>query len=251
MNDAAANVVSARHGEAGRRRIRDRGAGLHAEPDPRRCPLRRLPRARSPACPDIDALYIKDPGGLLIAEACAHADSGDQGRRSATSRWSCIPTAPSGSRSWPTSTRPISASAPCSAPRGAAADGISNPPIERIVANLRTLGHRVDVDDEALAAVSDYFTRLAEAEGLPAGRPQAFRRRLSAPPAPRRHGRHDAPASRREPPVAPRRRGDRGAGPGSPGTGLADRHDAVRADGAHAGGHERDRGTGAIHSHSR
>jgi oxaloacetate decarboxylase alpha subunit len=57
---------------------------------------------------------------------------------------------------------------------GAAADGISNPPIERIVANLRELGHRVEVDDEALAAVSGYFTQLAEAEDLPVGRPQGF-----------------------------------------------------------------------------
>ena len=32
------------------------------------------------ACPDIDALYIKDPGGLLVAQSGANADSGDQGR---------------------------------------------------------------------------------------------------------------------------------------------------------------------------
>ena len=57
---------------------------------------------------------------------------------------------------------------------GAASDGISNPPSERVVSNLRSLGHRVDIDDEALAEVGRYFTRLAEAEGLPAGRPQAF-----------------------------------------------------------------------------
>ena len=31
---------------------------------------------------------------------------------------------------------------------GAAADGISNPPIERIVSNLRALGHSVRIDDE-------------------------------------------------------------------------------------------------------
>ena len=57
---------------------------------------------------------------------------------------------------------------------GAASDGISNPPSERVVSNLRALGHRVDIDDEALAEVSRYFTRLAEAEGLPVGHPQAF-----------------------------------------------------------------------------
>jgi oxaloacetate decarboxylase alpha subunit len=43
-----------------------------------------------------------------------------------------------------------------------------------VVANLRALGHTVRVDDEALTEVGSYFTRLAEAEGLPMGRPQAF-----------------------------------------------------------------------------
>jgi oxaloacetate decarboxylase alpha subunit len=57
---------------------------------------------------------------------------------------------------------------------GAAADGTSNPPAERIVANLRELGHTFNVDDEALQEVGRYFTRLAEAEGLPIGRPQGF-----------------------------------------------------------------------------
>jgi oxaloacetate decarboxylase alpha subunit len=57
---------------------------------------------------------------------------------------------------------------------GGVADGISNPPSERVVANLRALGHHVDIDDQALAEVGRYFTRLAEAEGLPTGRPQAF-----------------------------------------------------------------------------
>jgi oxaloacetate decarboxylase alpha subunit len=57
---------------------------------------------------------------------------------------------------------------------GAAADGTSNPPAERVVASLRALGHRVDIDDDALAEVSRYFTRLAEAEDLPVGRPMPF-----------------------------------------------------------------------------
>ncbi len=57
---------------------------------------------------------------------------------------------------------------------GAASDGISNPPAERVIANLRELGHQIDVDDQALREVGRYFTRLAEAEGLPAGSPQPF-----------------------------------------------------------------------------
>ena len=48
-------------------------------------------------------------------------------------------------------------------------------PSERIVANLRALGHRVD--DRRRGAGRGRRTtspRLAEAEGLPAGRPQGF-----------------------------------------------------------------------------
>src|SRR5690606_36557910 len=57
---------------------------------------------------------------------------------------------------------------------GAAADGTSSPHSGRVVANLRALGHQVQVDDEALAEVNAYFTRLARAEGLPAGAPRPF-----------------------------------------------------------------------------
>ena len=125
------------------------------------------------ACPDIDALYIKDPGGLLSP------------RRAQT----LIPAVKAAIGS-----KPLELHAHCTiglaehtymdAPdygvgilqcaSGAAADGTSNPPAERVVANLRALGHRVDVDDDALAKIGRYFTRLAEAEGLPVGRPQAY-----------------------------------------------------------------------------
>ncbi len=78
---------------------------------------------------------------------------------------------------------------------GAAADGHSNPPSERVVANLRALGHRVDIDDEALAEVGRYFTRLAEAEDLPRGSTHGLRRLLSASPAAGWRGQHHAAAS--------------------------------------------------------
>ena len=125
------------------------------------------------ASPDIDALYIKDPGGLLtplrartlIPEVVAAI-----GDKPLELHSHCTiglgelvyMDAPD----WGVST------VQCAS--GAAADGISNPLSERVVANLRALGHQVDIDDEALAEVNRYFTRLAEAEGLPAGQPQAF-----------------------------------------------------------------------------
>ena len=43
-----------------------------------------------------------------------------------------------------------------------------------MVANLRAAGHEVQIDDSELAAVADYWTRLACAERLPPGTPQAF-----------------------------------------------------------------------------
>jgi oxaloacetate decarboxylase alpha subunit len=57
---------------------------------------------------------------------------------------------------------------------GALANGSSLPNAQRIVANLRALGHRVDIDDHTLDLVAAYFTRVADAEGLPHGSPQEF-----------------------------------------------------------------------------
>ena len=57
---------------------------------------------------------------------------------------------------------------------GALADGSSLPDAQRVAANLRALGHTVDVDDRLLAVAARYFGRLAAAEGLPSGRPQPY-----------------------------------------------------------------------------
>ncbi len=128
---------------------------------------------RLAACPDVDALYIKDPGGLLTPvrartlipklmavigdkplELHAHCTIGlaeltyIEGVGCGASGVQCA--------------------------SGAASDGTSNPPTGRMVANLRELGHTVDIDDEALAEVGRFFDRVAEAEGLPFGRPRAF-----------------------------------------------------------------------------
>jgi oxaloacetate decarboxylase alpha subunit len=125
------------------------------------------------ASPDIDAVYIKDPGGLLSQQRAA----------------TLIPAIVSELGGKPLelhshNTIGLAEMTYLDAPNlgvstlqcasGAAADGISNPPVERIVANLRSLGHRVDLDDDALARVSNYFTQLAQAEGYEAGRPMGF-----------------------------------------------------------------------------
>jgi oxaloacetate decarboxylase alpha subunit len=128
---------------------------------------------RLAACREVDAIYIKDPGGLLSP------------RRAAT----LIPAIKAAIGS-----KPLELHSHCTiglgelvymeavdygvsalqCASGATADGISNPPSLRVVQNLRALGHSVPVDLEALAEVNRYFTRMAEAEGLPVGAPLPF-----------------------------------------------------------------------------
>jgi oxaloacetate decarboxylase (Na+ extruding) subunit alpha len=131
-------------------------------------------RARSLADSSyVDALYIKDPGGLLTplrARTLIPAIKAVIGDKPLELHSHC--TIGVGELTYMDAPQWGVSAVQCAS--GAAADGISNPPSERVVSNLRALGHEVDLDDQALAEVGRYFTRLAEAEGLPAGRPQAF-----------------------------------------------------------------------------
>lgn len=131
-------------------------------------------RARRLAhCPDIDALYIKDPGGLLStnrAHTLIPAVKAVIGEKPLELHSHCT----IGLAEHTYMDAPDHGVSALQCASGGAADGTSNPPSERVVANLRALGHTVSIDDEALTAVTRYFTQLAEAEGLPVGRPQAF-----------------------------------------------------------------------------
>jgi oxaloacetate decarboxylase (Na+ extruding) subunit alpha len=57
---------------------------------------------------------------------------------------------------------------------GPLSNGTSLPSALRVVANLRELGHTVDADAQLLDDATDYFSRLAAAEGLPSGAPQEY-----------------------------------------------------------------------------
>ena len=125
------------------------------------------------ASPDIDRAYIKDPAGLLTPERARTLIPAVRARLGG---------------------KPLELHAHCTiglsplvylaAPDlgvevlqvacGALADGSSLPDAERIVANLRELGHTVDVDDRLLARAARYFDRLAAAESLPAGQPRPY-----------------------------------------------------------------------------
>jgi len=122
---------------------------------------------------DIDRAYIKDPAGLLTPERARTLIPAVRARLGG---------------------KPLELHAHCTiglsplvylaAPDlgvevlqtgcGALADGSSLPDAERVVANLRELGHTVSVDDRLLALVARYFDRLAAAESLPTGRPQPY-----------------------------------------------------------------------------
>ncbi len=125
------------------------------------------------ASPEIDALYIKDPGGLLSPKRAQTlipailAEIGDKPLELhnhctiGLAEPACLEAAELGV-----------AGVQCAS--GGAADGTSNPPIMRMIKNLRAQGHEVEIDDEAAQEVADFWSSVAEAEGLPTGAPMAF-----------------------------------------------------------------------------
>ncbi|MBV8806544.1 MAG: hypothetical protein JO042_15915 [Sinobacteraceae bacterium] len=123
--------------------------------------------------PDIDAVYVKDPGGLLSpkrAGTLIPAIKAQLGSKPLELHSHC--TIGLGELLYMEAVNYGVAALQCAS--GATGDGISNPPSERIVTNLRALGHTVNIDSDALRRVSGYFTQIAEAEGLAVGKPQGF-----------------------------------------------------------------------------
>ena len=172
MNDLQGNLAGARMAKAG-------GAdyvvgALVYSLSPIHDDAHYVERARRlAASPDVDALYIKDPGGLLTskrAQTLIPAIMAVIGSKPLELHAHC--TIGLGEMAYMEAPDYGVSVVQCAS--GAAADGTSNPPSVRVVSNLRELGHTVDIDDAALGEVSRYFDSLAEAEGLPVGRPQAF-----------------------------------------------------------------------------
>ena len=122
-----------------------------------------------------DALYLKDPGGLLTPERARELMPALKSAIGAATLelhshcniglapFSYLAGVEAGVTRLHVAARPL-------------ANGTSQPPAEQMVANLRDLGHTLDVDDGALAQMSAYFAALAAAEGLEPGRPQEFDR---------------------------------------------------------------------------
>ena len=125
------------------------------------------------ASPHVDRLYIKDPAGLLTPERARTLVPAIRSRVGALPleiHSHCTiglgPFASMAAAELGVTTIHVAI--------GPLANGTSLPSATRLVANLREAGHTVDIDDRSLAQVSDYFTRLASAEGLPSGTPQEY-----------------------------------------------------------------------------
>jgi oxaloacetate decarboxylase alpha subunit len=123
--------------------------------------------------PDFDRIYIKDPSGLLAADRARTlipAVQAAKGRLPLELHSHCtIGMAPY--------TYSVAADLGVDILHvgiGPLGGGTSLPQASQTVANLRELGHKVEVDDDALARVNDYLVRLAQAEGLPVGQPRDF-----------------------------------------------------------------------------
>ena len=125
------------------------------------------------ACPEVDAIYIKDPGGLLSprrASTLIPAVKAAIGAKPLELHSHC--TIGLGELLYMDAVEYGVSALQCAS--GATADGISNPPSLRVAENLRALGHTVPVDIEALTEVNRFFTRIAEAEGFAVGATQPF-----------------------------------------------------------------------------
>jgi oxaloacetate decarboxylase (Na+ extruding) subunit alpha len=158
MNDADSNVACARMVKQGGGEFVI--AALVYTLSPIHDDAHYVERARKlAACADIDALYIKDPGGLLTpnrARTLIPAVKAVIGNKPLELHAHCT----IGLAELVYMDAPGYGVSAVQCASGAAADGTSNPPSERVLANLQALGHSVLVDPEALAQVGRYFTYL-------------------------------------------------------------------------------------------
>jgi oxaloacetate decarboxylase alpha subunit len=123
--------------------------------------------------PDVARLYIKDPTGLLTPERARTLIPAVRARIGAKplelhshctiglAPLTYLAAAELGIETLHVAFGPLS-------------NGTSLPSALRILANLRELGHTVDADERLLNEATDYFSRLAAAEGLPSGAPQEY-----------------------------------------------------------------------------
>lgn len=123
-------------------------------------------------CPDVDRVYVKDPAGLLTSERARTllpSIRAELGGKALELHSHCT-----------IGLSPVVYTVAADlvdvlqAGIGPLGSGSSLPDAQQLVANLREVGHSVDIDDLALARAADFFHGLAEVEGLPKGSAQHF-----------------------------------------------------------------------------
>jgi oxaloacetate decarboxylase alpha subunit len=124
-------------------------------------------------CPDMDRLYLKDPGGLLTPEAvrelAPHFVSAAGTRTVEVHSHCTIGMAPyvyvegvkAGFQVVHTASGPLSR-------------GTSQPEVASTMRNLEAHGYAHELDLEAEAVVAEHFHQLARAKGLPPGAPREY-----------------------------------------------------------------------------
>ncbi len=124
-------------------------------------------------CPDMDRLYLKDPGGLLtpdaVRELAPHFVKAAGERTIEVHSHCTIGLAPlvyvegvkAGFQVVHTASGPLSR-------------GTSQPEVVSTMRNLEANGYSHELDLEAEAVVAEHFHQLARAKGLPAGAPREF-----------------------------------------------------------------------------
>ncbi len=126
------------------------------------------------ASPDIDRVYVKDPAGLLTPERARTLLPAVLARLGENTPLELHSHCTIGLSPLTYLAAAELGVAVLQVACGPLANGTSLPDAQRVVANLRELGHTVDIDDRRLARVAGYVARLAEAESLPAGAPQEY-----------------------------------------------------------------------------
>jgi oxaloacetate decarboxylase alpha subunit len=172
MNDPVAVLKSARLAkQAGAAEV---VAGLVYSISPVHTTARYVEMARAlRASPDLDAMYLKDPSGLLTPESTEELvraikpELGDlplelhSHSNTGLAPLCYVRGAELGVDWLHTACRPL-------------ANGTSQPSTEMTAHNLRELGFDVPIDDEAVERVSAYLTEVARREGLPLGAPAEY-----------------------------------------------------------------------------
>ena len=124
-------------------------------------------------CPDIDRVYVKDPSGILTAERARTLLPAVKAELGITPL-ELHSHATIGLSPLTYSIAPELGVEVVQTGCGVLGNGTSLPEVRRTVANLREMGHRVDIDDRVLGLACEFVDRLADAEELPPGKPQDF-----------------------------------------------------------------------------